>query len=234
MNPREFEEAVAQQLRREGYQTELGSYAGDFGVDIIASRGAERLAVQAKMYGHTSRPVNRQMVMELYGAAAYFDCTGSVIATDGRVLADAIEVADKLGVRLLYMRGEGVESELRPSRPSGAGAGSEGLDFEGIWERFVIPLQGLTLVRGDGGTNIIERVDWSGVQRISSSGRRSRIKIEIFRFAIGRILTTGSVTRSEINDNYVGRASSGVVLILAQVPLFELLTNPLRLALRRA
>ena len=43
----------------------------------------------------------------------------------------------------------------------------------------------------------------------------------------------GEITRKEINDEYAKRASSGVVLILSQVPLFELVDKPLTLRLKR-
>jgi hypothetical protein len=105
--------------------------------------------------------------------------------------------------------------------------------FADVWERYVVPLEGQTLTQRGGGTNVIERVDWSGVKRITSNGRRGRIKIEIFEFAVDRILATGSITRAEINDNHVGRASSGVMLILSQVLLFELQGGRLALRTRR-
>ena len=56
------------------------------------------MAVQAKMFRGSNRPVNAQVVMELYGAAAYADCANAMVATDGRVLPDAEEVAAKLGI----------------------------------------------------------------------------------------------------------------------------------------
>jgi len=36
------------------------------------------------------------------------------------------------------------------------------------------------------------------------------------------LLLEGTITRDYINQNYVGRASSGVILILAQVPFFKI------------
>ena len=42
----------------------------------------------------------------------------------------------------------------------------------------------------------------------------------------------GYITRKEINDEYAKRASSGVVLILSQVPLFEFIDKPLTLRLK--
>jgi restriction system protein len=235
MTWREFEEAVAARLLAEGYATELGQGRSDYGVDVFATRGGETYAVQAKMFGGTARPVNRQMVMELHGAAAYFDCAGSMIATDGRITPDALEVAKKIGIRIVDMGGAdtggpaplpGLSPAQTPPQPTGD------LDFATIWERDIMPLKGATLTRPDGSSNTIEKVDWSGVERISSNGERGRIKIEIFQWAINRILSTGSVTRTEINDQYQGRASSGVFLILAQVPCFERSDNPMTLRIR--
>lgn len=236
MNPREFEEAVAARLRAEGYETELGKGVGDYGVDVFAARDGRRYAVQAKMFGGTTRPVNRQMMMELHGAAAYFGCAGAMLATDGRVLADAAEVAERLGIRIIDMGGTWTEQPEPPAAESRHGPGSSAgdLDFETIWSRYVLPLAGATLTRPDGSSNTIVTVDWSGVDRITSNGERGRIKIEIFEWAVNRILQDGCVSRAAINDQYQGRASSGVVLILAQVPLFELRDRPLTLCLRLA
>lgn len=235
MNPREFEEAVAARLRQEGYETELGSGVGDYGVDVFASKDGRRYAVQAKMFGGTTRPVNRQMMMELHGAAAYFGCAGAMLATDGRVLADAAEVARKLGIRIIDLGGAWTEQPA-PAAPEPRDLGSlQGdVDFATIWSRYVMPLAGATLTRPDGSSNTVVTVDWSGVERITSNGERGRIKIEIFEWAVNQMLHHGCVSRAAINDQYQGRASSGVVLILAQVPLFELRDRPLTLWLKRA
>ena len=39
MKPREFEELVANYYLSQGYKTELTSYIGDYGVDLIAQKG---------------------------------------------------------------------------------------------------------------------------------------------------------------------------------------------------
>lgn len=237
--PRTYERLVATLLEAEGYTTQLGSYIGDGGIDIIASRGDERLAVQAKMYG-SGRPVNRHMILELHGAAACSDCTGAVIATDGRLMADASEAARKLGIRVM-LTGElasipsaepAPQAHDKPRPALSATAGD--LDFDSIWSRSVIPLAGKTLTRPDGSANRIVAVDWSGVTRITSNGRPGFIPIEVFRWALARVLTEGSVTRGAINEQYAGRASSGVVLILAHVPEFTVGGRPLTVRLAGA
>jgi hypothetical protein len=223
MNPRQFEEYVCDHYCKQGYKAEVTSYTGDCGVDVFATKGKEKLAIQAKMYGNSTRKINRQCVMELHGAKDYFDCTKAVIATDGTLLPEAINVAKKLKIEILYNINV-VKTLSRNSKDK---------SFESIWERCILPLQGKTLMKSNGETNLIVKADWSGIERISSNGKDGKIKIEIFKWAITKLLATGKVTRDEINQNYTGRAASGIVLILAQVPFFEQTQNPTGLAYNR-
>jgi len=82
MNPRQFEELVCEYYRSQGYKAETTPYSNDYGIDVFATKGKEKLAIQAKMYGNSTRKINRQMVMELHGAKDYFDCTKAIIATE--------------------------------------------------------------------------------------------------------------------------------------------------------
>lgn len=79
-------------------------------------------------------------------------------------------------------------------------------------------LIGKTLFRKNGTSNRILDVDWSGVKRVTSNGRIQKIPIEVFRFAVNQLRRHGKVTRSQINNEFPGRASSGICLILSQVP----------------
>ena len=162
------------------------------------------------------------MVMELYGAKDYFDCTKAIIATDGAFLPDAISVAEKLKIEILYF------NEFQTQLPQKQSLKNYKTDktFEQIWEDYIIPLQGKTLMRRNGKTNKIIKVDWSGIERLTSNGNKGKIKIEIFKQAVNKLLTNGSISRDYINQNYVGRASSGIVLILSQVPFFTLTDRP--------
>lgn len=82
MTPREYEELVAAYFRAKGYEVQLTPYSNDYGIDVLASRGSQRVAVQARMFGDTARKINRQMVMELHGAKD-FGAAGMVAAQDG-------------------------------------------------------------------------------------------------------------------------------------------------------
>ena len=103
MNPRQFEEQVGEYFRQQGYKIEMTPLSGDFGVDIFAYKGEKKLAIQAKMYGGSTRKINRQCVMELHGAKDYFDCTKAIIATNGALLPDALQVAKKLNIEIIFL-----------------------------------------------------------------------------------------------------------------------------------
>ncbi len=221
MNPRQFEEYVCEYYRKQGYKVELTSFTGDCGVDVFATKGKEKLAIQAKMYGSSTRKVNRQCVMELHGAKDYFNCTKAVIATDGAFLLDAIKVAQKLNIEIIYLE------NLPRVIPSISKIKEK--TFESIWLKYIIPLQGKTLAKSNGETNSIVKADWSGIERITSNGKNGKIGIEIFKQTVNKLLSEGLITRDEINQNYTGRASSGIVLILSQVPFFATTKNPIGL-----
>lgn len=225
MNPRQFEEFVCEHFRQQGYKAELTTYSNDYGIDGFAIKGKQKIAIQSKMYGHTTRKINRQTVMELHGAKDFFDCTKAIIATDGIFMQDALVVAEKLKIEILYFN----EIQKSISVVEKKTKIKTDKTFEQIWEDYIIPLQGKTLTRKSGETNQIIKSDWSGIERKTSNGNNGKIKIEIFKQAVNRLLTNGSITRDYINQNYVGRASSGIILILSQVPFFNLTEKPIGL-----
>ena len=178
MTPKQFEELVCEHFRNKGYKAEATLYSNDYGVDVFATKGKEKIAVQAKMYGGGSRKINRQMVMELHGAKDYFDCTKAIIATDGILLADAKEVADKLKIEILNIDSSVLLTTKKPT--------SNDKTFDSIWEKYIIPLQGKTLTRDNGETNEIVKVNWSEIERLTSNGNKGKIKVEIFKQAAER------------------------------------------------
>lgn len=237
MTPREYEELIVRHLEGQGYLVQITPYTGDGGVDLIAQRDGERVAVQAKMYGGTRR-VNRQTIVELQGVKDLLGCSRAIIATDGRLLPDAAAAADALGIEVLLLTTYGDTPQQSRRKSEAACPQPEkpvcesGISFDEIWSQYVMPLEGRTLYLSGGKPNRVVRVDWSGVHRVTSTGRPQFIEIEIFRKAIERVLTYGCVERKWINQEYPGRASSGTTLILAQVPLFEHQQNPSTIRLK--
>lgn len=221
MNPKQFEELVCEYFRRNGYVAKTTSASNDYGVDVFATKGKEKIAVQAKMYGGSKRKINRQVVMELHGAKDYFDCTKAIIATNGLFLDDARLVAQKLKIEVLYID----SSQLKtPEKQL-----THDKTFEAIWEKYIIPLEGKILNGKNGKTNKILKVNWSEIERVTSKNNEGTIKIEIFKLSVNKLLKDGFITRDYINQNYLGRASSGVILILSQVPFFQLTDKPIGL-----
>ncbi len=224
MRPDEYEQLVASYFADLGYEVEITSYTNDFGLDVVATRDNSKIAIQAKMFGDTSRKINRQMVMELHGVKDYFDCDKAIIATNGEVIENAREVATKLDIDILHVPAK-YKSNAIPEKSDGHGT------FEEFWEEYILPLEGTTLRRDNGKSNQIVSVDWAGIKRLTSNDRPQTIKIEIFKKTFLHLLEYGSITRDFINQEYPGRASSGIVLIMSRTPLFKKITNPVGLKL---
>jgi restriction system protein len=209
MTPDQYEKYVANYFQNKGYKVKQTPYSNDYGVDVFAEKNKEKIAIQAKMFGNSNRKINRQMVMEFYGAKDFFNCNKGIIVTDGEIIQNAKDVADKLGVEILFIY---PQSHV-PKNNS---------QFDEIWENYVMPLEGKTITRNNGKINIILEVNWGGINRITSNGNQQKIDIEIFKKTINHILENGSITRQEINDEYSKRSSSGIVLILSQLPMIHL------------
>jgi hypothetical protein len=229
MTPIDYENMVAEYFRSQGYSVKTTQQSSDWGVDAIAEKGAEKIALQMKMYGDSPRKINRKMIMELHGAKDYFSCTKAIIISDGSLEQSASQVADKLGILFLPLSKESlaykdqnlVNNDLKKSEENIAQ-----LTFDHIWETYIQPLAGRNLIRPNGKNNTILEVDWSGLKRTTSSGRTQFIQIDIFKFAVRMILERGYVHRDEINEMHVDRASSGIILILEQVPMFAPTSRP--------
>jgi len=154
------------------------------------------------------------MIMELYGAKDYFDCDRAILMTNGQILSDAQEVADKLRVEIIIF--DGGENLLNVN------LNNQKLTFDMVWDKYIMPLEGKMIFRNNGKSNKILKVDWGGIKRITSNGKEQFIEIDPFQFAINKMLSGDVVTRDEINQIYPKRASSGIVLILEQIPFVEI------------
>ena len=232
MRPTDYEYLLAEHYRRMGYDVQTTPVSGDYGIDLFASKGSSKLGIQAKMYGK-GRKVNREMIMQLHGARCYFGCTSAVLAMDGIVMEDAQEVAGKLCIELLHFIPDSTQCNHFNMSPSHIEPADISNRIDDIWECEVMPLQGSVLRGASCRENIIVKVDWTGVTRISSNDKSGHFPFEVFRFALAQFLTKGSITRQEINDHYAKRGSSGIFLILEQISLFERSTNPLQLTLKQ-
>ncbi len=226
MNSEQYEHHVANVLAGEGWSTTVSRLSGDLGVDVVAERDGRRLAVQAKMYGGSSTKVNAEQIMCLYGAAAYIDCGEMMLATNGRLTSDARRVAEKIGVNIRQIAAEGAAGGAEDPR------GGADASFGTIWETRVHPMKGTGVPRSTGAHMQILAVDGAGIRRVTSKGVHQPIPVDIFRWAIERLLAGKELSRQDLRDRHAGRFASAVMDILAAVPEFESSTEARRRVLR--
>lgn len=224
--PEEYERYVASLYEKKGYTVEVTNYINDGGIDIIARNEKEKIAIQAKMYGNSSRKINRATISQLYGDAHLIDCTKAVIATDGDFMPNAIVAANKLGIEILntskfdYIENSNfTDFKLKTGKKA---INKKSLpDFGIIWDKYIKPLENKELTNTKQKKNIILSVNNTGILRMTSTGNIGTLKREIFKFAHEQLNQDGYVYRDYINQEKGGYCSSGIVLVLEQVPFIE-------------
>lgn len=234
MDPIRFEQAVADFFQQQGYVVKLTPRSYDYGVDVIASKENERVAVQAKMY--EQRQVNYQDVMYLFAGRTIYDCDIAVLITSGKISVDARRVAEKLGVKLTdsWLPSAMSSTEQLSSKseaPNNIGRGSREESFGKAWKQYVIPLEGTKVCTSTGKENLIRKVTWDYLERESSNSKASKIELKIFRLCYSHILENGYMTRNEINHLYSKRGSAIIFAVLARIPYFEVRHGPATLVL---
>lgn len=145
MTPKQYEDYIGALFVQKGYNVTVSPLSNDWGLDVIAIKDDEKIGIQAKMYGESNRSVNRRVIMELYGASAYQDCTRTILATDGDILPDAIKVANKLGIEILMTSSEKNYAELRQLDDickSKSNNADTIMSFDEAWEKYILPLRG--------------------------------------------------------------------------------------------
>ena len=86
-----FEHYVANLLQHEGFtQVEVTKGSGDFGVDVIASKGSYRYAIQVK---RTSGAVSRRAVSDAVAGKSHYSCNAAMVVTNGYLSRQSKEFA---------------------------------------------------------------------------------------------------------------------------------------------
>lgn len=94
----EFEEFLAGLFRSQGYAVELTPSTGDYGADLILSKDGQRIALQAKRYRGS---VGVAAVQEALSGLAYYQCHAAWVVTTGTFTPNALELAQKSGVKMI-------------------------------------------------------------------------------------------------------------------------------------
>lgn len=227
MTPEEYEHYVAQSFKEMGYETVVTSFSNDYGVDVFAIKGDEKIAIQVKKYGDSNRKINRDVFLKLHGSKDYFDCTKAIVATDGSIMPDAKQVAEKLGIEIMYIserklfsrKNDKVQVQKHISKKD------DYPDFSIIWKEYIKPMEGKYVSNSKGSNKIIEVNDLE-LKRCSINNRISKIDRDSFKFAYEYLVKNGSVTRDYINQQIDKRCSSIIYYVLAQIPFVEMKISP--------
>lgn len=224
MTPEEYEHYVAQLFKEMGYETIVTSFSNDYGVDVFAFKGEEKIAIQVKKYGNSNRKINRDVFLKLHGSKDYFDCTKAIVATDGSIMPDAKQVADKLGIEIMYISEKEAlfqEKNDKVQVQKHISMKDDYLDFYIIWNEYIKPMEGKYISNSKGSNKIIEVNDLE-LKRCSINNRISKIDRDSFKFAYEYLVRNGSVTRDYINQQIDKRCSSIIYYVLAQIPFVEM------------
>lgn len=96
----EFEHLVGEAYRRQGYVVqETGSAAGDGGIDLLLTRGEERVLVQCKRW--RTRRVGVKPVRELFGVMTSESASRGILVTCGSFTREARSFADGKPIALV-------------------------------------------------------------------------------------------------------------------------------------
>ncbi|NOY29230.1 MAG: restriction endonuclease [Planctomycetes bacterium] len=99
VHPADFELIIGMMFSRAGFGVEETSYVGDFGADLIASKGQSKIAVQVKRYASTTK-VSVGDINQVIGAKQYYDCNKSLVVATSDYTRAAKEMAKKAEVTL--------------------------------------------------------------------------------------------------------------------------------------
>lgn len=95
-----FEDRCAQILTLKGWKVEVTPGSGDYGVDLIAKKGINSVAIQCKRW---SSAVGNKAVQEAFAGRGYYSTThAAVVSISGYTKAATIQ-AERLNVFLLNL-----------------------------------------------------------------------------------------------------------------------------------
>lgn len=103
LNPYEFEEWVARFLRIAGYNAEATKKSGDYGVDVIAEKENNRIAVQVKKF---NKPVGIKAVQEVSAGMDYYNCNEGWVVTTAPYFTQAAKNMAKIRNIKLYNKND--------------------------------------------------------------------------------------------------------------------------------
>lgn len=217
---RRFEFLAGEYLKKEGYEVEVTQGVADWGVDVFAKKDGIRIAVQAKMYGDCKTSITRRMMMELYGVMHYFDCQRAMLIYNGRIMADALQVAEKLGIQLVYLDQHRLD-QLLPEVSLEETADT----FNTLWHE-IRQLEGKTIINNRGTRYDILKVTDGDITYTNQNGKRHRESADLFRRILSRVQSYGSIQQSQLRGEFGTYASAFISTVFANIPSCKVILNP--------
>ncbi|MHB1581661.1 MAG: restriction endonuclease [Acidithiobacillus sp.] len=98
LNPEQYEHFCAVLIENHGWRVSMTKKSGDYGADIIAINGNQRMVVQCKQW---SKSVGIKAVQEAHSAGTYYHATIAAVVTTTGYTPAARNLAESTGVRLL-------------------------------------------------------------------------------------------------------------------------------------
>ena len=217
---RRFEFLAGEYLKQQGFETKVTQGSADWGVDVFAEKDGKRYVVQAKMYGDCKTKITRSMMMELFGVMHYFDCQGAILIYNGGMMDDAKQVAEKLGIQLVYLDQHQLE-QLLPETDTDV---SDDV-FSKIWNE-IRQLEGHTIHKSPDTFYHILKVTDGDISYTNRGGKRHRESADLFRRITSRIWNYGSIEQCQMRGEYGTKASAFITTVFANIPSCKVTPNP--------
>ncbi|MEJ8306700.1 restriction endonuclease [Saccharibacillus sacchari] len=117
-----FEQYLGHLFRSQGYKAEVTQAQGDYGADLVLTKGNNRIVVQAKRY---KKNVGLKAVQEVQSAKAHYRANEAWVVTNSNCTEQAKKLASSNRVRLIA-RDELIEMLLQMKARSAAGNRNSG------------------------------------------------------------------------------------------------------------
>ena len=217
---RRFEFLAGEYLKKEGYEVEVTQGVADWGVDVFAQKDGIRIAVQANMYGDCKTSITRRMMMELYGVMHYFDCQRALMIYNGRIMPDALQVAEKLDIQLVYLNQHQLD-QLLPEV-----ANNETTDaFDSLWQE-IGQLEGKTITNNRGTSYDVLKVTDGDITYTNQKGNRYRESADLFRRILARVQSYGCIQQSQLRGEFGTYASAFITTVFSSTTICEVTASP--------
>ena len=96
-----FEAYVCRVLETQGYTVENIRASNDYGVDAVASRGKDRIAIQIKRSKH---PIDRRAISDASAGKDFYKCNRAMVVTNSTLTDSAKKFARAIGCQIVERR----------------------------------------------------------------------------------------------------------------------------------